>query len=288
MALAAFITTCLVIGGVSAGYLLKGTHVDAAKKMLRMAVLFAGITVPLQIFVGDLHGLQVGETQPTKLAAMEGHWEPAKPGAGVPLVVFGMPNQKAERNDYEVAIPRLGSLILTHSWDGDIQSLKSVAPEDRPPVAPVFWAFRVMVGLGMLMLLMSALSLWTLWKKRLFESRPLLRFWRLMMFAGFVSLLSGWYVAEIGRQPWVIYGLLRTADAVSPAVEASSVIASLVAFASVYAIVFGAGIWYLVKLVKKGPVPHDDGPSGDEGERRPMRPLSVGTPFDGEDIREAN
>jgi cytochrome bd ubiquinol oxidase subunit I len=287
MALAAFITTCLVIGGVAAGYLLKGVHVEPAKRMLRMSVLFAAITVPAQIFVGDLHGLNVGEYQPTKLAAIEAHWEPAKPGEGMPLVVFGIPNQKAERNDYEVKIPRLGSIILTHTWDGDIQNLKAVAKEDRPPVAPVFFSFRVMVGLGMLMLLMAAWSAWALWKKRLFDSRLLLRFWRLMMFSGFVSILAGWYVAEIGRQPWVIYGLLRTSQAVSPTVEAASVLTSLIAFAVVYAIVFGAGIWYLVKLVKKGPVPHDTGPKADEGERRPKRPLSVGDEFPDEEIREA-
>ncbi|GAB2504074.1 cytochrome ubiquinol oxidase subunit I [Lysobacter humi (ex Lee et al. 2017)] len=287
MGLAAFITTCLVVGGVSAGYLLRGVHVEPAKKMLRMAALFAAITVPTQILVGDLHGLQVGEYQPTKLAAIEGHWEAAKPGEGMPLVLFGLPNQAAERNDYEVKLPRLGSIILTHTWDGDIRNLKSVPREDRPPVAPVFWSFRVMVGLGMLMLLMAAWSAWALRKGRLFESRILLRFWRTMMFSGFIALLAGWYVVEIGRQPWVIYGLLRTADAVSPTVAASSVIASLAAFGLVYAIVFGAGIWYLVKLVKKGPLPHDPGPKADEGERRPKRPLSVGTPFDGEDIREA-
>ena len=287
MALAAFITTCLVVGGVSAGYLLRGTHVEAAKRMLRMAVLFAGITVPLQIFVGDLHGLAVGEHQPTKLAAIEGHWEPTQPGAGVPLVVFGLPDSEAERNHYEVAVPRLGSLILTHSWDGDIRSLKDVPREDRPPVAPVFWSFRVMVGLGMLMLLMSAASLWALRGKRLYESRTLLRFWRAMTFSGFIALLAGWYVVEIGRQPWVIYGLLRTAQAVSPNVEAGSVIASLAAFGIVYAIVFGAGIWYIVKLVKHGPVPHDPGPQAEDGERRPKRPLSVGDDFDDEEIREA-
>ncbi len=287
MALAAFITTCLVVGGVSAGYLLRGTHVEPAKRMLRMAVLFAGITVPLQIFVGDLHGLAVGEYQPTKLAAIEGHWEPTQPGAGVPLVVFGLPDSEAERNHYEVAVPRLGSLILTHSWDGDIRSLKEVPREDRPPVAPVFWSFRVMVGLGMLMLLMSAASLWALRRKRLYESRALLRFWRAMTFSGFIALLAGWYVVEIGRQPWVIYGLLRTAQAVSPNVEAGSVIASLAAFGIVYAIVFGAGIWYIVKLVKHGPVPHDPGPQADDGERRPKRPLSVGDDFDDEEIREA-
>jgi cytochrome d ubiquinol oxidase subunit I len=287
MVLAAFITTCFVIGGVSAGYLRRGEHVDAARRMLRMAVLFAAITVPTQILVGDLHGLEVGEYQPTKLAAIESHWEAGAPGAGVPLVLFALPNAQAERNDYELALPRAGSLILTHSWAGEITPLRAVPRDERPPVAPVFFSFRVMVGLGVAMLLLAWLSAWRLRGARLFDARWLLNGWRWMTFAGFVALLTGWYVAEIGRQPWVVYGLLRTANAVSPGLATGSVIASLVAFALVYAIIFGSGIWYIRKLVRTGPLPHDPGPDADEGERRPKRPLSVDSPFEGEAIREA-
>jgi cytochrome d ubiquinol oxidase subunit I len=247
--------------------------------MLRMAVLFAAITVPTQILVGDLHGLEVHRYQPTKLAAIESHWEQGAPGAGVPLVLFAVPGPQAERNDYEVAVPRVGSLILTHSWAGEITPLKSVPRDERPPVAPVFFSFRVMVGLGVAMLLLAWLSAWRLRGSRVFETRWLLQGWRWMTFAGFVALLTGWYVAEIGRQPWVVYGLLRTANAVSPGLATGSVIASLVAFALVYAIIFGSGIWYIRKLVRTGPLPHDPGPDAHEGDR-PKRPLSVDSPLD--------
>ncbi|MBB1059864.1 cytochrome ubiquinol oxidase subunit I [Marilutibacter spongiae] len=274
MVLAAFITTCFVIGGTAAAYLYRGVHREAARRMLRMAVLFAAITVPVQIFVGDLHGLNVGEHQPVKLAAMEAHWESEGPGEGVPLVVFAVPNEREERNDYEVAIPRVGSLILTHSWDGEIEPLTAVPASERPPVKPVFYAFRVMVGLGVLMLLLVLASLWAWWRKRLYDTRWLLAGWRAMTLSGFVAILAGWYVVEIGRQPWVIHGLLRTADAVSP-VAAAAVLTSLVVYAIAYAIVFGAGSWYLFKLLRKGPVPHEPPLSQEGGEKTPMRPLSV-------------
>jgi len=276
MVLAAFITTCFVIGGVSAWYLRRGVHVGPGKRMLKLAVAFAAIAVPLQILAGDLHGLNVGKHQPVKLAAIEGHWHDEEPGKGVPLVVFGLPNQKAERNDYEFAIPRLGSVVLTHSWDGTIQPLTAVPADERPPVAPVFWAFRVMVGLGVLMLLLTLASLWAWWRGWLFESRMLLQGWRLLSPAGFIALLSGWYVVEIGRQPYVIYGLLRTSDAVSPNIAAAAVLASLITYALAYAIIFGAGIWYLLKLIRRGPLPHEPAPEPGGGDKTAARPLSVG------------
>lgn len=274
MVIAAFITTCFVIGGVSARYLLRGEHVPAARAMLKLAVLFAAIAVPAQILVGDLHGHNVRQYQPIKLAAMEAHWRSEGEGKGVPLVLFAIPNEAAERNDYEIAIPRLGSLVLTWSLDGEIAPLTSVPPEDRPPVAPVFFAFRVMVGLGLLMLVLTALSMFAWRRQRLFESRWLLRGWQCMLPAGFIALLSGWYVVEIGRQPWVIYGLLRTADAVS-AVDVGSVWTSLISFALVYAVVFGAGIWYILALIRKGPQPHEPAPDTDHGDKTPARPLSA-------------
>ena len=273
MVLAAFITTCFVIGGVSAWYLRRGVHVDAGKRMLKLAIVFAAIAVPLQILAGDQQGLNTLEHQPIKVAAMEAHWR-SKDG-GVPLVLFAWPNEQAERNDYEIAIPRLGSLILTHSLDGEIPPLTSVPRSERPPVKPVFFAFRMMVGLGIAMLLLTLASLWQWRRNRLFESRLLLRVWTLMIPSGFIALLSGWYVTEIGRQPYVIYGLLRTADAAT-AIGVGSVLASLIVYACVYAVVFGAGIWYLLKLVRKGPQPHEPAPDTDDGEKTPARPLSVG------------
>ncbi len=292
MVLAAFITTCFVIGGVSAWYLRRGVHVAAGTRMLKLAVAFAAIAVPLQVFVGDLHGLNVGKYQPVKLAAMEAHWRSEPAGHGVPLVVFAIPNEKEERNDYELAIPRLGSLVLTHSLDGEIQPLTAVPASERPPVKPVFFAFRVMVGLGVAMLLLALGSLWAWRRGWLFDpgssaSKWLLRGWNVMLPSGFVALLAGWYVVEIGRQPYVVYGLLRTSDAVSPAISAAAVMGSLVVFALVYAIVFGSGIWYLWRMVRKGPLPHEPAPDTDDGEKTPARPLSVGNKSPDTDITEA-
>ncbi|WP_133501734.1 cytochrome ubiquinol oxidase subunit I [Cognatilysobacter terrigena] len=275
MVLAAFITTCFVVGGVSAAYLWRREHVDAARKMLKMAVLFAAITVPTQIFVGDLHGLEVHKYQPAKLAAIEAHWEQGEPGAGVPLVLFALPDMDNGRNNAEIALPRVGSLILTHSWAGEIAPLKAVPRDERPPVSPVFFSFRIMVGLGVAMLALAWLSALQLRRGRLFDSRWLINGWRWMTFAGFVALLTGWYVAEIGRQPWVIYGLLRTAHAVSPMLTTGQVITSMAAVLAAYSVIFGAGLWYIRKLVRIGPLPHDPGPDAEHGDRRPKRPLSV-------------
>lgn len=275
MVLAAFITTCFVIGGVGASYLLRGVHVEAGKRMLKAAVIFAAITVPAQVIVGDQHGLVALEHQPIKVAAMEGHWDHYPKGEGVPLVLFAVPNEKAERNDYEVAIPKLGSAILTHTLDGEIAPLKSVPASERPPVKPVFYAFRVMVGLGTLMLLLAMVSLWLLWRGRLYASRIVLLGWKTLMLSGFVCILAGWYVVEIGRQPYVVYGLLRTADAVSPILAAASVMTSLIVYALVYAIVFGAGIWYLRRQVLKGPLPHEPPQHTEGGDKTPARPLSA-------------
>jgi cytochrome d ubiquinol oxidase subunit I len=270
MTLAAFITTCFVIGGVSAAYLLRNRHREGAELMLKLSVAFAAITVPLQIVAGDLHGLAVHEHQPVKLAAIEGHWETRR---GAPLILFAVPDETTESNRYEVSVPKLGSLILTHELDGEITGLKDVPPEERPPVAPVFYAFRVMVGIGVLML---ALVVWSAvqWRRgRLTQSPLMLLAWKWMTPAGFVAVLAGWYTTEIGRQPYVIYGLMRTTEAAS-AVDARSVIASLVAFGTVYLFVFIAGSWYLFKLLRKGPQPVEPALLHPE-DKTPARPMSV-------------
>jgi hypothetical protein len=246
--------------------------------MLKLSIAFAAIAVPLQVLVGDQHGLNTLEHQPIKVAAMEGHWHRGEPRRRRAAGGLCGPQPAAERNDYEVAIPRLGSLILTHSLDGDITPLTAVAPQDRPPVLPVFFAFRVMVGIGMLMLLVVAFSCWTWWRGRLEQSVWMLRGWQLLSPAGFVALLAGWWVTEIGRQPWVVYGLMRTADAVSPNLQASTVATSLAGYATVYAIIFGAGIWYLWRLLKKGPQAGETPPemgTPDSGAKTPARPLSL-------------
>ena len=274
MVLAAFITTCFVIGGVSAWYLRRGVHREAALRTLKHAVAFAAIAVPLQILAGDLHGLNVGEHQPVKLAAIEAHWHDEAPGAGTPLVLFAWPDEQAERNDHEIAIPRLGGLILKHEWDGRIQPLTAVPRSERPPVAPVFFAFRIMVGLGVLMLLLTLASLWAWRRGTLERARWLLDGWRWMSISGFIALRAGWYVVEIGRQPYVVYGLLRTSEAVSPNIVAAAVMTSLIVYACTYAVIFGAGSWYIRKLMLVGPVKQ---PPKDTqgGEKTPARPMSL-------------
>lgn len=274
MVLAAFLTTAFVIGGVASIYLLRRRWQDKAQAMLRCAVAFIAIVVPLQIFVGDLHGLNVREYQPAKLAAIEARWETEK---RVPLTLFAWPDEAAETNRYALDIPYLGSLILTHSLDGEVKGLKDFPPDQRPPVKPVFFAFRVMVGLGFAMLGIAALGLLLWWRGQLFERRWYLRAFALMLPSGFICVLAGWYVTEIGRQPWTIYGLLRTRDAFS-GVDLVSVVISLSTFVVVYAVVFGFGIWYLYRLFAAGP---QQAPPRVRPEATPARPLSAAaTPGD--------
>jgi len=249
MLLACFLSTALVIGGVSAWYLLRGIWQDKARLMLRCALVFVAIAIPLQIIAGDLSGLVVREYQPAKLAAIEARWTTER---SVPLTLFAWPDEQAERNDYAVDVPHLGSLILMHSWNGEVKGLKDFPRADRPPVVAPFFSFRIMVGLGLLMLALAIAGLLLWWRRRLFDSRWYLRCWIAMMPAGFVALLTGWYTAEIGRQPWVVYGVLRTADAASP-VAASSVLASLIVYCVTYLILFGFGSWYLLKVLRAGP-----------------------------------
>jgi cytochrome d ubiquinol oxidase subunit I len=201
---------------------------------------------------------------------MEAHWETQR---GAPLILFAIPDAEAEHNRAQLAIPKLGSLILTHSLDGEVRGLKSFPRDQRPPVAPVFYAFRVMVGLGLAMLAVALLGLMLWWRGRVVDARWYLRIWVAMAPAGFIAVLAGWYTAEIGRQAYVIYGLLRTADAVS-VLDPRSVLASLIVLAAVYAIVFGAGLWFLAKLIRTGPMPK---PPQQPALATPARPLSAAT-----------
>jgi cytochrome bd ubiquinol oxidase subunit I len=276
MVLAAFIATALVVGGSAAWHLLRGRSHEPVRVMLSMALWMLLAVAPLQAIVGDAHGLNTLEHQPAKLAAIEGHWE-NHPGKGVPLILFGWPDMQAETTHWKLEIPRAGSLLLTHSWDGTIPALKDFPRADRPNSTVVFWTFRVMVGLGMLMILLALFGLWLRRGGRLYRSRAFLRFALLMAPSGLVALLAGWFTTEIGRQPWIIYGLMRTADAVSP-VSAQQLGISLALFVVVYFVVFGAGTGYLLKLIAKGPQV-DEGltpVSGGPGQQRsPARPLSA-------------
>ncbi|RXJ73225.1 cytochrome ubiquinol oxidase subunit I [Veronia nyctiphanis] len=249
MVLAAYLTTAFVVGGVGAYHLLKAPHNSLAKVSLSMAMWMAVLVTPLQIIAGDVHGLNTLEHQPVKVAAMEGHFETQK---GAPLILFGIPNEETETVDYKVAIPKLGSIILTHDIDGEIKGLDAVPKEERPPVAIVFWSFRIMVAIGFLMLFMGLVSLWLRRKKTLYETRWFLKLCTLCSPIGFIALLSGWVTTEVGRQPYTVYGLLKTSESVSP-IEAPAVAASLTAFVVVYVLIFGAGIYYILKLMKKSP-----------------------------------
>ena len=237
------------------------------------------VVAPVQAVIGDFHGLNTLEHQPAKVAAMEGHWggEEAADGEGLPLILFGWPDMEEERTRFAVSVPHLGSLILTHSWDGTIPGLKEFAPEDRPNVPIVFWSFRIMVGLGMLMILLGGLSLMQRWRGRLYNSRWFLRFALLMGPAGLIAILAGWYTTEVGRQPWVVYGLMRTEDAVSTH-SATTLGVSLALFVVVYLFVFGAGVAYTLRLVRKGPQLEEGTRETSGGPGRPrhaMRPLSA-------------
>ena len=274
MVIAAFLSTALIVGATGAWHLLKGNRTPAVRKMTSMALWMVLATAPLQALVGDQHGLNTLQHQPAKVAAMEGHWAHGPQGAGVPLVLFGLPNQSEQRNDFEVEIPRLGSLILTHSLDGEIPALSDFPKEDLPHVATVFWSFRVMVGLGMLMI---ALGLWGLWlrrKNRWLASPWFQRFCVAMGPSGLVALLAGWFVTETGRQPWVVYGVMRTAASVSNH-DVSHLAVSLALLVVVYVLVFGTGTFMGLKMLATAPQTGETGPQGEPTDaNRPMRPLS--------------
>jgi cytochrome bd ubiquinol oxidase subunit I len=256
----AYLTTALVVGAVGAWHLLKNRKTapnPRARLMFSMAMWMAAIVAPLQIVLGDLHGLNTLEHQPVKVMAMEGHYQSYPEGA--PLILFGIPNSAENRVDYAVQIPKLSSLILKHDLNAPMAGLDTVPEADRPPVGIVFWAFRIMVGLGFLMAALGALSLLARWRGKLYDWPWLHRFALLMGPSGLVAVLAGWITTEVGRQPWTIHGLMRTADSVSP-LAAPAVATSLLAFVVVYFAVFGAGVLYILKLMAKPPLPHESPP----------------------------
>ncbi|WP_106475521.1 cytochrome ubiquinol oxidase subunit I [Phytohalomonas tamaricis] len=273
MVLAAFISVGFAVAGGGAYHLLRNREDPAARRMFSMAMWIIVVALPIQIIAGDAHGLNTLEHQPAKVAAMEGHWENGPSEEGMPLVLFGLPDKENERNRFEVAIPHASSVILTHTWDGQIQGLSDWPQEEWPDVALVFWSFRIMVGLGFLMLAIGLVSLFLRWKKTLYNQAWFHRIALIASPAGFIALLAGWVTTEGGRQPWVVYGLMRTDDAVSP-LHASSVSASLIGFIVVYAIIFGIGTYYFLKLIKHEPT--ENMPAGGAGEdRQPKRPFSA-------------
>lgn len=276
MTVAAFLATAMLVAAVAGWHLLRRNDTPAVRTMLSMAMWMILVAAPVQAVIGDAHGLNTLEHQPAKIAAIEGHWENRGTDA-LPLVLFAIPDMAAERNDFAIELPRIGSLILTHTWDGQIKGLKDFPRADRPNARILFFTFRVMVGLGTAMI---ALALWGLWLRRggaLFARRGFLRAVLVMGPSGLIAILAGWYTTEIGRQPWVVYGLMRTSDAVS-AHGAGSVALTLALFVVVYAFVFGIAIAYLFRLMRVGPVAFDGAhaPHGGPGQQHtPSRPLSA-------------
>jgi cytochrome d ubiquinol oxidase subunit I len=249
MVLAAYLTTALVVGAAGAWHLLRDRQNPGARTMFSMAMWMALLVAPVQVLVGDLHGLNTFEHQPAKIAAMEGHYETRTPA---PFIVFGIPDDEDQVMRHAVEIPAVGSFILTHDWGGTVPGLEAFPEDERPPVSVVFWSFRLMLALGTLMV---ALGLWSgvaRWRGTLYDSRWLHRAAVAMGPAGFVAVLAGWVTTEVGRQPYVVYGLLRTVDAASP-VAAPAVEGSLIAFVLVYFAIFGVGAWYVLRLMRRPP-----------------------------------
>jgi cytochrome d ubiquinol oxidase subunit I len=256
MVLAAYLTTALVVGAVGAFHLLRNRTNPEARKMFSMAMWMATLVAPIQILAGDAHGLNTLEHQPAKIMAMEGHYQSHPHGA--PLILFGLPNQAKGRVDYAVEIPKLSSLVLRHDLDAPLKGLDTVPRADWPYVPIVFWSFRIMVGIGLLIALLGFLTLVARLRRRLYEWRPLQRFALAMGPMGFVAVLAGWITTEVGRQPYTVYGLLRTSQSASP-LQAPAVAASLAAFAVVYFTVFGSGLFYLLRLMSRAPTNHEEG-----------------------------
>jgi cytochrome d ubiquinol oxidase subunit I len=258
MVLAAYLTTALVVGAVGAYHLLRDQHLAGARVMFSMAMWMATLVAPVQILAGDQHGLNTLAHQPVKVMAIEGHFQSHKDGA--PLVLFGWPDEAEAKVKYAIEVPKLSSLILKHSLDAPLAGLDTVPRENWPPVPITFWAFRVMVGMGFLMMGLGLFSLLMRWRGKLYETRLLHLFAIAMGPAGFIAVLAGWITTETGRQPFTVYGLLRTADSASP-LAAPAVASSLIAFIIVYFAVFITGVIYILRLMAAPPHPGEHGPS---------------------------
>ncbi len=252
--LASTLTAAFLIAGLSAYQLLRRTGNGGTQKALRTAVTVAAIAIPLQILAGDMHGLNTLEHQPAKIAAIEGIWHTEK---SAPLTLFGLPNEKEGRTDYAIQVPKLASLILAHDWDAELKGLNEF-PNAHPPVAPVFWSFRVMVGMGMLMLAVSWWAAFSMWRRGV-PSVLQLRVLAAMTFSGWVATLAGWYVTEIGRQPFLVYGVLRTADLVAPHAP-GMVLSTLVAYLLVYVLLLAAYVLVLMYMARHPAMPTPEAP----------------------------
>jgi cytochrome d ubiquinol oxidase subunit I len=260
-----YITTAFVVMGVGAWLLRRDRAAEESRIMIRMALDLLIVLMPLQIFLGDQHGLNTLEYQPAKVAAIEGRYDTVQP---LPLTLFGIPDDRSATMRYAIEVPELGSLVLTHSWNGTIKGLKEWPADERPPVAPPFYAFRVMVGLGLVMLLMAIVGQILRLRRRLWDSVWFLRLCQWLAPIGFIAVIAGWITTEVGRQPWTVYGVLRTADSTSPSLTGGDVALSLIFYIVVYLIMFPTGIGFMAGLVRRGPQPQDE----------PTKPVESGLP----------
>ena len=251
MVLAAYLTTAFTVGAIGAWHLLKDRESRAAAIMFSMAMWMAILVTPIQILAGDLHGLNTLKHQPAKIAAMEGHYD-GFPEGRAPLILFGLPDDEAEVTRYKIEVPLLSSLILTHDLDTPIQGLKDFPKDERPKSAMIFWTFRIMIAVGFGMLAIGLWSAWARWRGRLYKAHWLHRASVVMGPSGFLAVLCGWITTEVGRQPYTVYGLLRTSESAAP-LQADAVGASLIAFIVVYFLVFGSGTYYVLRLMGKPP-----------------------------------
>lgn len=278
MAMASFLTGGFVVAGVSAWFLLRDRDPEANRRALSMCLWLLLFLAPAQAVVGDFHGLNTLEHQPTKVAAMEGHWETS---GNVPLLLFAIPDQEAQTNHFEIGIPNLASIILTHSPDGEIPGISEAAPEEQPPVIIVFWAFRVMVGIGLLMIATAFIGLLMRRKGKVYEHGLYLKALVCMIPMPFAAVLAGWIVTESGRAPWLVYGMMTHAEGLTPSLTGGMALFTLIGYVVVYAVVFYAGIYYLTRVVRNGMLPVEERETTSENFKRPMRPFSAAqTPFD--------
>lgn len=269
MVMASFLAGGFVVAGVSAWYLLRGHDVEANKKALSMTLWLLLVAAPAQAVIGDFHGLNTLEHQPSKIAAIEAIWETE---SSVPLLLFAIPDQEKQTNHFEVGIPKLGSLILAHDPNGELPGLNEVPRDKQPPVWFTFFGFRIMVGLGLLMIAFAVAGLVLRRGGRIYTNRPFLQGLRLMSVAPFIALLAGWITTETGRAPWVVYGLMTQAEGVTPSLTGGMALFTLIGYVLVYAVIFYAGIYYLTRVVRKGMKEEETDVSESH---RPMRPMSA-------------
>jgi cytochrome d ubiquinol oxidase subunit I len=263
-----YVTTGFVVLGVAAYLIRRKQFAEEGRAILSMTLWLLTVLVPLQILLGDAHGLNTLKYQPAKIAAIEAHWNRE---ARAPLILFALPDQKAEANHAEISVPVLGSLILTHDPNGVVPGLKQWPADQRAPVAIPFFAFRIMVGIGVLLLLLVLAGLWLRFRRRLYDSAWYLTACMWMAPLGFVAVIAGWTTTEVGRQPWTVYGLLRTANSVTPSLSGSDVLLSLLGYAAVYCIMYPSGLFLIARVIRKGP--RDAADSSPVGGGKPSAPV---------------